>query len=139
MTFTEVAKIIIQSHKRNKRQDTSNDLTRKGTTTESHKGRPATVPPETTRGGNMVGKKKHTITMTPNQKKCAKKGTTAVKLLLLVRQVLDDLPLGLEVIAAHMAVGGQLAKLRLLQLEVALDATGTEIKIALDNLAQVLI
>ena len=59
--------------------------------------------------------------------------------LLLVREVLDELPGGLDVVAAHVAVGGQPLKLRLLQLEVALDAPGAEVEVALHDVAKRLV
>ena len=54
-------------------------------------------------------------------------------------EALDLLPLGVEVSAAHVAVGGELLELRLLELEVADDAAGAEIEVALDDLAKLVI
>jgi len=57
----------------------------------------------------------------------------------LVLEVLDFLPLRHNVDATHVTVGGQLLELRLLQFEVADDAAGAEIKIALNDLAELII
>ena len=54
-------------------------------------------------------------------------------------EALDFLPLGHEVETTHVSVGGELLELRLLELKVADDAARAEIKVALDDLAQLIV
>jgi len=57
----------------------------------------------------------------------------------LVLQRLHHLPRRHHILAAHVTVGSQPLVLRLLQVQVALDAAGAEVEIALHNLAELLV
>lgn len=54
-------------------------------------------------------------------------------------QVFHDFPKRLQIISPHVTIGSQLLKLRLLQLQITLDASGPKIKVTLDDLAQLFV
>ena len=54
-------------------------------------------------------------------------------------EALNFFPLGHQIHAAHVSVGGELLELRLLELKIADDAARAEIEVALDDLAELIV